>query len=117
MRLLAAGLVAVGVATAVALVVLWPRGDFGLKSAQGIIVASRDVIPARVEQVRLATCPDEYRPGCVRADFRLEGGLRPGSRSYLMLPGDEATPRLARGDRIRVTPNAESYGNVPAELV
>jgi uncharacterized membrane protein len=114
---LAAVLVAVGVATVVAMVALWPPRDLGLASAEGIIVASRDVIPARVEQVRLAECPGELKPGCVRADFRLDGGLRPGSHSYLMLPGDEATPRLSPGDRIRVTPNAQSYGNVPAELV
>jgi uncharacterized membrane protein len=34
-----------------------------------------------------------------------------------MLPGDEAAPRLSPGDRIRVTPNAESFGNVPAEAL
>jgi uncharacterized membrane protein len=99
------------------MIALWPSGPHGVRSAQGIIVASRDVIPATVEGVRTAVCPVETRPGCERVDFRLDGGLRPGHSSYLMLPGDEASPRPARGDRIRVTPNAESYGNVPAEAL
>jgi uncharacterized membrane protein len=116
-RLLAAALALLGVATAVAMLALWPSGQHGLKSAQGIIVASRDVIPATVTVVRGAVCPVESRPGCERVEFRLEGGLHPGRGSYLMLPGDEASPRPSPGDRIRVTPNAESFGNVPAEAI
>lgn len=116
-RALVMVLLLLGAGTAVAMVSLWPHGDLGLRSAQGIIVASQDVIPARVQSVRTEVCPGESRPGCERVDFRLDGGLRHGSHSYLMLPGDEATPRVSPGDRIRVTPNAESFGNVSAEAV
>jgi hypothetical protein len=116
-RALTSALLVLGPGTAVAMHSLWPHGGLGLRSAQGIIVASGDVIPARVEQVRAMVSPGEFKPGCERVDFRLDGGLRRGSRSYLMLPGDEASPRLSAGDRIRVTPNAESFGNVPAEAV
>jgi uncharacterized membrane protein len=116
-RALVMALLLLGAGTVVALVSLWPHGDVGLRSAQGIIVASQDVIPARVQSVRAAICPGESKPGCERVGFRLEGGLHRGRSSYLMLPGDEATPRVSPGDRIRVTPNAESFGNVSAEAV
>jgi hypothetical protein len=113
-RALVGLVVRLGAATAAALVSLWPREGSGLRSAQGI-VASRDLIPAGVQRVGSAVCPGEFKPGGVRADFHLDGGLRRGGSSDLMLPGDEGSPRLSRGDRIRVTPNAESIGNVPAE--
>jgi hypothetical protein len=81
-RLLAAALALLGVATAVAMIALWPSDRHGLESAGGIIVASRDVIPATVTAVRGAVCPVESRPGCERVEFRLEGGLHPGRDSY-----------------------------------
>jgi uncharacterized membrane protein len=116
-RALVMALLLLGAGTAVAMVSLWPHGDLGSRSAQGIIVASQDVIPARVQSVRAEICPGESKPGCERVGFQLDGGLRRGSSSYLMLPGDEATPRVSPGDRIRVTPNAESFGSVSAEAV
>jgi hypothetical protein len=92
-RLLATALALLGIGTAVAMIALWPSGSHGLRSAEGIIVASRDVIPATVTVARGAICPVETRTGCERVEFRLDGGLHPGRRSYLMLPGDEASPR------------------------
>jgi uncharacterized membrane protein len=114
-RWVAGALGAFAVATVVGLVALWPSGTEHRQSSA--IVASRDVIPATVRGVALADCPLETRRGCQLVSFRLDGGLHPGRQSYLYRPGDEATPRLSPGDRIEVTPNAQSFGNVPAEAV
>jgi uncharacterized membrane protein len=46
--------------------------------------------------------------------LRILGGVDEGHASSLVLPGDEAAPRLSPGDRIRVAP-AQAFGNVPAD--
>ena len=47
----------------------------------------------------------------------MTGGPAEGSSSYLVLPGDDATPRLSPGDAIRVSPNTGGFGDVPLEPV
>ncbi len=114
-RWIAALLALVGVATLIALVVLWPHGS----SAQpGTFVVSSHVIePATVLSVKPASCPVESRPGCKRVSIRLDGGPRRGDDGYLFLPGDEAVPRLSQGDKIRVASNTPSVGGVSGELL
>src|SRR3954465_12951569 len=80
-RALVMALLLLGAGTAVAMVSLWPHGDLGLRSAQGVIAGSQDVIPARVQSVRAEVCPGESKPGCERVGFQLDGGLRRGSSS------------------------------------
>jgi uncharacterized membrane protein len=93
--------------------VLWP-GDRPIVPG-GNLVISRGIVPAEVTAVTAMTCPVETRPGCARVDLRLLGGPDEGKASSLVLPGDEAAPRLSPGDRIRVVPSAQVFGDVPQE--
>lgn len=40
-----------------------------------------------------------------------------GKSSYLVQPADDAAPTLSPGDRIRVSPNRQAFGDVPLEAV
>lgn len=114
-RRVAALLGVLGIGTAVALIALWPHGS---SQPRGTTIISSGVIePATVLDVVRADCPVEAKPGCVRAGIRLDAGPRKGQSSYLMLPGDEAAPRLSPGDAIRVAPNSESIGGGSGELI
>lgn len=114
-RAVAGGLGGLALLTVVGLVVLWPgdsdpvRGD--------TIVISRGIVPAQVIAVTPMVCPVENRPGCARADLRIDGGPSKGSRSFLVQPADDAAPELSVGDRIRVSPNSASFGDLPLEPV
>jgi uncharacterized membrane protein len=111
-----AGLLAVlGVGTVVALVALWPHGTS--RQAGTIVVSSRVIEPATVVSVAQADCPAEARPGCQRVGIHLDAGPRRGRTSVLFLPGDEATPRLSPGDKIRVASSSPSVGGVSGELL
>jgi uncharacterized membrane protein len=114
-RWMAIALLAVGVATSVALVVLWPHGS--VRAPGTMVIASGAIEAATVVAVIQESCPIESRPGCRRVEIRLEEGARKGRVSSLMLPGDEATPRLSPGDHIRVTPTTPSIGGVPDDLL
>jgi uncharacterized membrane protein len=103
-----AGVVAgLAILTAIALVLLWPAGV--QTRASGVIVVSRDLVPATVRSVASAVCPVETRPGCERVQIEVGRGHDTAS-SYLMLPGDEARPRLAPGDQITVSVNLGAFG-------
>lgn len=116
-RGLAAGLGALAFVTLLGLIWLWPGGDEQSVDASRVII-STGVVPAKVTSVALSDCPVENSPGCQRVGLRLTGGPREGSASYLVLPGDDATPRLSPGDAIRVTPNQEGFGgHVPLEPI
>ena len=97
--------------TLIALVIMWPSG--AQTRASGVIVASRDVVPARVRAVAAADCPVEARPRCERVEITVGRG-GDTAESYLILPGDEARPRLTPGDRIKVTPNFAAFGRLAA---
>lgn len=114
-RAVAGGLAALAVLTVMGLIVLWPGG--GVASLANTLVVSQGIVPAEVTAVTPMDCPVENRPGCARADLRLEGGPAEGSESFLVQPADDAAPELSVGDRIRVSPNTQSYGNVPLEPV
>lgn len=114
-RAVAGGLAALALLTAVGLVALWP-GD-GARPLGNTVVISRGVVPAEVTAVTPMVCPVENRPGCMRADLRITGGPANGTASFLVQPADEAAPELSVGDRIRVSPNAQSFGDVPLEPI
>jgi uncharacterized membrane protein len=111
-RAVAGALAALALLTAIGMAVLWPS-DRSTTLATTLVI-SRGIVPAEVTGVRRMNCPVETRPGCERVTLRILGGLDKGHASSLVLPGDEAAPRLSPGDRIRVVP-AESFGNVPVE--
>jgi uncharacterized membrane protein len=111
-RLVALIVLAVALATAVALVALWPPAVNPRSS--GIVIRSRDIADAKVTSVAQASCPVESKPGCERVGIRVSSGAARGRNAFLMLPGDEATPRISPGDAIRVTPSVQGYGNVSA---
>ena len=110
-RAVAGGLAALALLTVIGLVALWP-GD-SAPSLGNTLVISRGIVPADVIAVTPMDCPVENRPGCTRADLRIDGGPSKGSRSYLVQPADEAAPELSVGDRIRVSPSTQSFGDVP----
>ncbi|MGH2941953.1 MAG: YibE/F family protein [Solirubrobacteraceae bacterium] len=111
-RLVAGALAGLAVLTVVAMAVLWP-GDRPMLPGGGLVI-SRGIVPAEVTGVMAMTCPVETRPGCARVNLRLLGGPDEGKASSLVLPGDEAAPRLSPGDRIRVAPS-QGFGDVPLE--
>lgn len=114
-RAVAASLCVLALLTVIGLVLLWPSASAPALGNE--IVISRGILPAEVTAVASMDCPAQNRRGCVRADLRLEGGPDKGSRSFLVQPGDEAAPDLSPGDRIRVAPNAQSFGGQPLEAV
>jgi uncharacterized membrane protein len=105
-------LLALTVATLIGLAVLWPTGE----QPQFGRVLSGSVQAAEVTQVLPRVCPVEAKPGCKQVNVKLTDGPGAGSPSFLMLPGDEAAPKLKPGDRIRVLKNDQSLitiGTVP----
>jgi len=112
-RAVAGALAALALLTVVGMAVLWPDHRPMLPDGTGVI--SRGIVAAQVTAVTAMTCPVETRPGCVRVDLRLLGGPQKGKASSLVLPGDEAAPRLSPGDRIRVAPAEQDYGGAPLE--
>jgi uncharacterized membrane protein len=112
-RAVAGALAALALLTAVGMAVLWPSHRPMLPG--GTVVISRGIVAAQVTGVTAMTCPVETRPGCVRVSLRLLGGPQKGKAGSLVLPGDEAAPRLSPGDRIRVAPAEQDYGGAPLE--
>jgi uncharacterized membrane protein len=110
-RVLAAGLGALALVTIIGMAILWPGGVRGQLRSSDIVAIG--IQPATVTAVTGRTCPVETLPGCARVDFRLTGGLDAGRSSYLVMPGDEAAPRLSPGDEIRVAPNTAAFGTAP----
>ncbi len=107
-RLVAGGLAALALLTVAGLVALWPGDRSPVRETN--LVISRGIVPAEVTAVTPMDCPVETRPGCARAELRILGGPNEGARSFLVQPADDAAPKLSPGDRIRVFPNAESFG-------
>jgi uncharacterized membrane protein len=112
-RAVAGALAALALLTAVGMAVLWPSHRPMLPG--GTVVISRGIVAAQVTGVTAMTCPVETRPGCVRVSLRLLGDPQKGKAGSLVLPGDEAAPRLSPGDRIRVAPAEQDYGGAPLE--
>jgi uncharacterized membrane protein len=101
--------------TIVGMAVLWPHER---PTALGTtLVISSGIVSAEVTGVQQMNCPVETRPGCARVSLRLLDGADKGKASSLVLPGDEAAPRLSPGDRIRVVAAQQSFGDVPLEPI
>lgn len=114
-RAIAGSLAALALLTVIGLVLLWPGDD---ATARGnTLVISRGIVPAQVTAVTPMVCPVENLPGCARADLRITGGPAQGITSFLVQPADDAAPTLSVGDRIRVSPNTQSFGDVPLEPI
>jgi uncharacterized membrane protein len=111
-RAIASTLAALAFVTVVGMAILWPQDRSTVLGTT--LVISRGIVPAEVTGVQQMTCPVETHPGCARVALRILGGVDKGHASSLVLPGDEAAPRLSPGDRIRVAP-AQAFGNVPAD--
>ena len=99
---LIAGLLAV--ATAVALVLLWP-GDTGSGLAETLLV---DTEQAEVERVEEFVCPGFQEQTCQRVTIRLGSGPDKGDTSELVLGATGLDPELEVGDDLRVAPSAEA---------
>jgi len=114
-RAVAGSLAALALLTVIGLVSLWPGDD--APALGNNLVISRGIVPAQVTAVTPMDCPVENRAGCARADLRIDGGPDKGSESFLVQPADEAAPNLSAGDRIRVSPNTQSFGELPLEPI
>jgi len=110
-RAVVGALAALALLTVVGMAVLWPTGGPTVLGSK--LVISRGIVPAEVTGVTAMTCAVETRPGCARVDLRVLGGPDNGRASSLVLPGDEAAPRLSPGDRIRVV--AQGFGGAPPD--
>jgi uncharacterized membrane protein len=111
-RAVAGGLAALALLTVVGMAALWP-GDTSSVDG-GTIVISSGIVAAEVTAVTAMNCPVETRPGCARVDLRLLEGRDKGTENSLVLPGDDAAPRLSPGDRIRVV-SSQSFSGAPLE--
>lgn len=78
---------------------------------------SSGIVPAEVTGVQQMNCPVETRPGCARVNLHLLDGPDKGKASSLVMPGDEAAPRMSPGDHIRVVASQQSFGDVPLEPI
>jgi uncharacterized membrane protein len=99
---IAVGLLVLGVAAGLA--ILWPRGDANVRQTQPITGLGT----AEVVSVTAGGCESYAGPGCRVARIELQSGPDEGRRSFVTMPGGQATPALSSGDRIRVVRNAPS---------
>jgi uncharacterized membrane protein len=102
---------AMAVATVVALLAMWP--DKQPEGRDPSVIASTDIVNAKVDAVTLGNCPVEAKAGCQIVNITVGRGTDT-AKSYLYLPGDEAVPRLSVGDEIRVVPQFESFDKLLA---
>jgi uncharacterized membrane protein len=90
---------AIAVATAVALVILWPgEGDTDL--AAGLAAPTER---AEVTEVAEGPCPPPQPGTCGRASIRIESGADEGAQASLALGATALNPGLEVGDAIRVS--------------
>ncbi len=95
-RLVRAAVVAIGAATLVALVLLWPSGDRrGFADELGL---SGERIAATVTAVELVPCSDAPDFDCVRIDVQFDDDERPPSSFELTVGG--ANPDISEGDDV-----------------
>ena len=114
-RAIAGSLAVLALLTVVGIAVLWPGERPGV--AAGNLVISSGIVSAEVTAVTAMNCPVETRPGCARVDVRLLEGTNKGRESSLVLPGDDAAPRLSPGDRIRVVASQGYGADLPLEAL
>jgi uncharacterized membrane protein len=108
MRVFTAVAVALAVATAAGLVILWP-GDVRAPLAEGF---AADTQRAEVQRVEERLCPNFVQQNCQFVTVRLESGPDEGDDVRLLLSAGGLDPDLDPGDQIRVnrTPEARPEG-------
>lgn len=92
--------VAIAVATAAAMAILWPRGD-GPNLESGV---ATDTESAQVVSVSSDACPPPQPGTCLTAEVELETGPDAGSQTPLALGASEQAPDFDTGDAIQVAP-------------
>ena len=90
--------VAIAIATVVAIVVLWP-GEADTVLNEGL---TGDSERAEVTAVSYAPCPPPQPGTCGEAEIRIESGELEGTTSQLALGGTLLDPELEVGDELRV---------------
>lgn len=98
--------IAIALATAVAMAVLWP-GDVPTRFAD--VVQPNDL--ARVVRVQDAPCAETVATRCRRVTVRLESGDERGTEGLVQSTDDGVDPPVHVGDRVRVaqTPEVPGY--------
>jgi uncharacterized membrane protein len=109
-RLLTAIAVALAVATAAGLAILWPD-DPEARVGAALAVDSES---AEVLEVRESTCPGFGQQRCQLATIRLESGPDAGRRVRLQLGATGLDPDLDPGDDIKVSEAPEPPPGAPA---
>jgi uncharacterized membrane protein len=104
--------IALVVATAIGVAVLWP-GDVDTKLSEGLTAPTDR---AEVTSVSYAECPPPQEGVCGEAQIRLESGADEGKTTTLTLGGTLLDPKLDVGDEIRVAPSEPVPGGLPSEL-
>jgi uncharacterized membrane protein len=110
-RLAACALALLGLAVAVGLVVMWPRGETPVAQQ----IAPQTVQGAEVVRVSGEGCEELAGPGCRLVEVALRDGPDAGARSFFAFPGGGFTPELEPGDRIRVGRNEVEGRPVPLD--
>ncbi len=106
-RAVAAVLGVIALATAIGLVALWPP-DRGSTFENNAVVGDTEQAQATAVSLERG-CEAFAGPGCRLVELRMLDGPHEGERSYISLPGgDELSPEVVVGDRVRVAPNAPS---------
>jgi uncharacterized membrane protein len=100
---------ALSVATIVALVLLWP-GDVDRKLGQGLTAPSER---AQVDRIRSFPCSGFQTDQCRDVIVRLETGPDEGARSTIRLGAGGLDPDLSVGDEVRVTKGQAAPGTEP----
>ncbi|HEX2468595.1 MAG TPA: YibE/F family protein [Solirubrobacterales bacterium] len=111
-RLFAGVAVAIALATAIGVAILWP-GDVDTQLSEGLTAPTER---AEITSVSYSACPPPQEGTCGEAEIRLESGKEEGTESTLTLGGALLEPELEVGDQIRVVPTPEVPGGVPEEL-
>lgn len=90
---------AIAVATAIALMILWP-GEADTDLAAGLAAPTER---AEVTSVAEGPCPPPQPGTCGRASIRIESGADEGAQASLALGATALNPGLEVGDAIRVS--------------
>jgi uncharacterized membrane protein len=116
--MLLAAVVALGVATLVGLVVLWPHDDARPRRTQALGGAT---LPATVTGVRELRCPGPVAQRCSQLVVKLDDGPDAGEPQRITLGPANVAPEVHAGDDVRVRravgapAGAEQYGFVSVD--
>src|SRR5919201_1209945 len=88
-------------ATVGGVVKLWPHGTTA--RTRGIVATK--TLPAKVEEVKLTSCPVAGPASCMKATVKLLAGSDAGRTEPIAVANTTGFARLKPGDRVRVIPN------------